>query len=916
MDDNQNILNCVLYYAETTPLAKAILIPGQPEITYSQLSISIHIIVGLLLRLGFGNKSRIAVIAHDGPEMATLFLAVSGIMTCAPLNPKYTYEEYKFHLSDLGIDAIIVDNEIVVAIEAANDLGVKVIPLSQISEMIAYNNESTDVGVNLTHHLSQKFDTAMILHTSGTTARPKIVPLTHQNICSSAQNIVASMKLTGSDRCLNTVPLFHVKGIIGALVTSILSGGGFVCSRSFAPEKFYESLENFSPTWYTAVPTIHQAILAQGRFASFGSQRTSLRFIRSCSASLSQQIALELEQLFQVPVLESYGMTETASQMAVNPLPPEQRKTGSVGKAVGCEIAVLDHNGKIVSDESVGEIIVRGASVIEGYENNPIANQSSFFNEWLRTGDLGYMDSDGYLFIKGRIKELINRGGEKVMPLEVEEVILKHPSVMQAVTFAIPHPTLGEDVAIAIVKRSETEVSEVEVRQFIAASLAGFKVPTKVIFINEIPKGQTGKIQRVNMAEKLNLISEKKSFANYDDISQPTIVNDSRQNSMVPFKQKMRSIFLDPLLQLIAPSFLLASQTPVMRGGQMGHKSYPELNVSYNPKPMIYPRNKTEEKLEEIWSNLLNIGPISVVDNFFELGGNSLLTMQLFSEIEKAFIQKLPVSVIFQEDTIEKLAKLLDSYDSEKDFSSYLVTIQPYGNKPPLFCIHNLSGEVISYRNLVHELANDQPVYGLRYATNDNAANITIQEMAATYLQEIKKIQPEGPYFLVGHSLGGMIAYEMAQELINQLQEVSLLALFDTRNPKCLRSISNSKKIIVNTNVLFKISWRQKLPFIKEKFKNNLGKKELFPYSPSDEIEEREKNLLIAANSFDPKPYPGRIVFFRANDNMNNLILDEKYGWECTGRGSIDIYNVPGNHTTMLDKINVTYVMKHLKNYL
>lgn len=912
--NNQNILNYVLYYAETTPKAKAILTLGGTEITYSELSIYIHKIIDLFLRLGLSNKSRVALILPDGPEMATLFLTVSGTMICAPLNPKYTYEEYKFHLSDLKVDAIIVDDEILPAMNAADELGVRVLSLSQIWA-ITHNEDTTYKNLDLSQQLSQSVDTAMILHTSGTTAKPKIVPLTHKNISSSAHNIVNSMMLSSTDRCLNTVPLFHVKGLIGALMTTVISGGSFICNKRFIPEQFYECLIHFFPTWYTAVPAIHQTILAQGRSITFDSQRTSLRFIRSCSAPLSPHVASGLEQIFQVPVLESYGMTETSSQMAVNPLPPERRKIGSVGKATGCEIAVINQNGRIITDGSIGEIIVRGASVINGYENNPTANESSFLNEWLRTGDQGCVDSDGYLFIKGRFKELINRGGEKIMPSEVEEVILRHPSVMQAVAFSIPHLTLGEDLAIAIVKNKETEVNEVEIRQFIAASLAGYKVPSKVVFTNEIPRGATGKIQRVSMAEKLGLISEKNTYHTGE-------AGDQRSTEQYPIHKittlilrKLREFFVDPLRQLNASSLQFTQVMPELSKNQREHAIYPNLNSSYTSKQMIYPRNIVEEKLAVIWRNLLNISPISVVDNFFELGGNSLLTLQLFSEIEKAFRQKLTVSVIFKEDTIEKIAELLQKNSSEMD-GSPLVTMQPYGNNFPLFFIHNLSGEVISYRSLVSELTTNRPIYGLRYAINENDSHITIQEMATTYIQEIRKIQPNGPYYLLGHSLGGMIAYEMAQQLIEQHQEISLLALLDSRNPKCHQNISNIKLIIGNLNVLFKLSWRQKVPFILEKYKNNFRKKELLPFTLSEEYEEREKKLLKAANSFDPRPYPGRIVFFRAVDNMNNLLLDNKYGWESSGQGSIDVYKVPGNHTSMLDKSNVISVAMHLAAYL
>jgi acyl-CoA synthetase (AMP-forming)/AMP-acid ligase II len=348
-------------------------------------------------------------------------------------------------------------------------------------------------------------DVALVLHTSGTTSRPKLVPLRHRNICTSALNISKSLELTPGERCLNVMPLFHIHGLIGATLASIAAGASIICTPGFYAPDFFQWVEEFQPTWYTAVPTIHQAILSRAAMNTEIIRNNPLRFIRSSSSALATQTLVELETVFGAPVIEAYGMTEASHQMACNPLPPARRKSGSVGVATGIEIAIMDDAGNLLPEGETGEIVIRGASIMSEYENNPTANESAFTDGWFRTGDQGILDDDCYLFITGRLKEIINRGGEKVSPREVDEVLLEHPAVAQAVTFAVPHPELGEDVAAAIVLRANSSATEAELRSHAAHRLAYFKIPRQVLILDEIPKGATGKVQRIGLAEKLGI---------------------------------------------------------------------------------------------------------------------------------------------------------------------------------------------------------------------------------------------------------------------------------------------------------------------------------------------------------------------------------------------------------------------------
>ena len=349
-------------------------------------------------------------------------------------------------------------------------------------------------------------DIGLVLHTSGTTSRPKIVPLTHGNLAATARNIGNTLHLSADDICLNIMPLFHIHGLMAAVIASLAAGGEVVCTPGFNALKFFAWLKEANPTWYTAVPTMHQAILGRADRNREIIEGSRLRLIRSSSASLPRQVMTAMEEAFGAPVIESYGMTEAAHQMTSNPLPPRPRKAGSVGVAAGPEVGIMSADGEILPQGERGEVVIRGDNVTPGYESNPEANATAFHNGWFRTGDQGELDDEGYLWITGRLKELINRGGEKVSPLEVDEVLMDHPGVAQAVTFALPHDKLGEEVAAAIVARDGQELSESELKDFAKTRLADFKVPRKIVILDEIPKGPTGKMQRIGLAEKLGLV--------------------------------------------------------------------------------------------------------------------------------------------------------------------------------------------------------------------------------------------------------------------------------------------------------------------------------------------------------------------------------------------------------------------------
>jgi oxalate---CoA ligase len=496
------------------PERHAISAPDQSAMTYAVLRNQCAEIGVALRKHGLGANDRLAIVLPNGAEMASSFIALASAVTAAPLNPTYTEAEFEFYLTDLNAKAIVLGAGLASpARDIARRKGIDIIELHPRADVAAgcFDLDFGGMRPGANANFAGDSDIALVLHTSGTTSRPKIVPLSQANLCASAAHIGRTLNLTATDKCLNVMPLFHIHGLIAAVLSSICAGGSVICTPGFNALKFFAWLDNEDPTWYTAVPTMHQSILERAMRNDAIVAGSTLRFIRSSSSSLPAQVMHELEQTFSCPVIESYGMTEAAHQMTSNLLPPGQRKAGSVGVPAGPNVRLMDEQGQFVNGDAQGEIVIRGANVTTGYEANEQANASAFVvdpdggENWFRTGDQGIFDADGFLTISGRLKEIINRGGEKIAPREVDDILMDHAAVAQVVTFAMPHPKLGEDVAAAVVIKQGMAVSERELREFAAERLAAFKVPKKILFLEEIPKGSTGKLQRIGLAEKLGL---------------------------------------------------------------------------------------------------------------------------------------------------------------------------------------------------------------------------------------------------------------------------------------------------------------------------------------------------------------------------------------------------------------------------
>jgi len=861
--------------AERRSAAPALLAPGRNPMSYGRLWCHVQQVAKALHAIGIGHKDRIAVVLPNGPEMASSFLAISAAAICAPLNPNYRTNEFEFYLSDLNPKALILEaGADSPAAVVARSHGIRVIELVPQIEAEAGVFSFDGIPLRQTRlPVSRHADEAsLILHTSGTTSRPKMVPLTQANLCSSAQNIVTSLLLSAEDRCLNVMPLFHIHGLVGALLSSIAAGSSVVCTAGFDSLHFFDWLEEFQPTWYTAVPTMHQAILGRAVHKPGIRSLSRLRFIRSCSSSLPPKLMAELEDQFQVPVVEAYGMTEASHQMSINPLPPGIRKPGSVGLSAGCEIVVLDEGGAVLPAGEIGAVAIRGSNVTHGYENNLEANQSSFSGGWFRTGDQGKLDSDGYLFLTGRTKEIINRGGEKISPREVDEVLLDHPGVAQAMAFAIPDERLGEEIGAAVVLGEHIPWSgnkqlEIELREFAAGQLALFKVPRQIVFLKEIPKGPTGKPQRIGMAAKLGLA------------------------------ESARAATVD----------------------------------SYVP-----PQSELEMQIAKIWEGLLDFRPVGIRQDFFKMGGDSLLAVRMMAQLEAASGIRPPESSFIPAATVENVASAMLRAQREKSRPPIVAIQPRGSQPPLFFLHGQWRGGGLYCSTLSRLLGNDQPFFAIvPHGLHGGRVPRTIQAMASDRVRDVLEARPDGPIRLGGYCNGALVAFEMARQMEKMGRKVDLLAIVETHAPNipfrrswslirlasALLSLDHDAQAEWFLRLrTFQIAWRQASQngasavgaFLLGKLRSiatRIGRLAKQPPTvaslPSaDYTADAHADPFGAIDCYVPGPYKGPVVLLRTKDigsHTANFIApdDPSAGWAEVAP-QVQVYWIPGTHESIV----------------
>lgn len=694
----------------------AIMAPGRKALDYQSLCAITDGLAQALARLGLHSGDAVALVMPDGPEFLISFLAVTKVAICAPLNPGFQMQEFEFYLSDLNARALIVLTGIdTPSVAVAQRMQIPIIDVqpSDLDPAHPLSFSVSSSGLD-EHKPYYEPDTALLLHTSATTGQPKLVPLKHGQLISMVEIMRESLPEADEGRVLMITPMFHLHCMLSILI-QLFSGGAAICTPGFRPETFLDWMTEFRPTQYTANPTLHRAILSlcsrNGRHDSF----RSLRFVSSAGAPLPDALYDEIERTMGVPVIEGYGLTEVG-RVTLSPF-MNRRKAGSVGKCLGVDVAIMDEKGGLLPFGCAGEIVLRGPTVMTGYAHNPEANRQAFRDGWFRTGDLGYVDEEGFLFLTGRIKEMINRGAEKILPYEIEEVLAQHPAVQEAAVFGIPHSRLGEDVGAAVVVRPTATVTALELRRTVAERLAGFKVPRRIIFVTDIPKGRTGKYQRAKLADYLG----------FHDMIEGT--------------------------------------------------------------PYENPVGPLENKLAEIWGTLLSIEKIGRLDDFFNLGGDSLLGLAMLCVVEDECNCQLDPSVLAESTTLEKFAaRVRDAQGGESakpdatHARSGLVILQSKGLGTPLFLVDAWGGGALGYRQLVANLSENRPIYGVDIFGNDatDIALTTINAIALKGVATVRRVQPRGPYWLGGHSAGGFLAVELARQLVADGERVAGVILIDS----------------------------------------------------------------------------------------------------------------------------------------
>lgn len=710
---SESVLELLRPHLHQRPNAPALVSESGAVLTFAEMGQLLGRTANALRRENLGQSDVVATVFPSGPLAASSFLSVACHAACAPLNPGYSRAEFEFYLDDLEAKALVIPAAYETpAADVAARMG---IPVLEATARSSANGDFTISGCG-TGDVTRPDPNAiaLLLHTSGTTSRPKLVPIRHRNLSASARHITATLRLTQHDRSLIVMPLFHVHGLVAGVVSSLASGGSAVIAPGYRPRPFVDALRDLRVTWYTAAPTVHNAALRScARVSDADKARWVLRFIRSASAPLPAGTMRALERVFGVPVIEAYGMTEATHQVTSNPLPPAVRKAGSVGLAAGPDVLMtVDEAGATLPSGRVGEVVIRGPNVIDGYVARLQATKSALQNGWFRTGDLGYVDSEGYLFLIGRIKEQINRGGEKVSPREVEDALAGMPGAEELVVFAVPHPTLGEDVACAIVQSSGSSLNEEAVRAYAVDRLASHKIPQRILFVPEIPKGPTRKVQRARLADQLS-------------------------------------------------EYLKAESVP--------------------------PRSDTEKKLLEIWRRVLGRAGFGVEEDFVALGGDSLLALETIAEAQKHGL-RITLPMLARAGTVRELGSLLDSEDSHR--SETIIRLRR-GPSRILFLFPGAVGSPLHYARAARYLDVDFSLIAFTFPDSGwPAGRMTFRERVLHYVTEIRRLQPRGPYYLLGTSYGGALAFEVAKRLHRGGETVDQLVLLDISAPSLRRHTS------------------------------------------------------------------------------------------------------------------------------
>jgi acyl-CoA synthetase (AMP-forming)/AMP-acid ligase II/thioesterase domain-containing protein len=715
--------------AHTAGEVEAILAPARKPLRFAELPERLRAVRSTLAQWGIGRGDRVVAVLPRGPETATCYLGVAACAIYVPLNPDFTESEFTAHLTKLRPKAVILPaGGSGTARRCAETLGLPTIDLVAETTKPAgwFRLESTGGPLAKPDATTPAWngadDIALVLLTSGSTSEPKLVPLKVRHLLAYAEAAREHYGFGPGDRCLHVMPMFHGHGLMSSLVVPLANGSGVICSPNFDIPSFFQDMRTLRPTWYSAASSIHHAILAAIDDYRDIAREARLRFIRSGSGRLDPKVMAGLEEAFGAPMVERYGMSETGGTLTSNPMPPGLRKPGSVGTPMFNEVAIMDESGELLGPNCDGEVVARGPSVFDGYLDNPEANAAAFVHGWFRTGDLGRFDDDGYLTLIGRTKDVINRGGEKIGTHEVEAALAKHPAVEEVCVFAIPHPSLGEEVAAAITTSAGRTVSKQEIRTHARGLLTDFKVPREVFFLPSLPKGATNKIRRDQVAQICRNLLAKSQSTPAPDKARPWSSLEQEVAGAWKRVLELDTIRLDDDFFLVGGDSLKA----------------------YELFAHLRKRHRVDLGLRHIFNEAATVAGMA----------------RLIESARQGKAELGPAS-------------------------AGLVSIRAEGERPPLFAVPGSGGNPVGFIHLGRLLDARQPLIGIESRGIDGTVVplARVEDIAADNIARIHEIQPHGPYFLTGACYGGRVAYEMARQLEAAGEPISLLVMLDPSPP-------------------------------------------------------------------------------------------------------------------------------------
>ena len=845
------ILSLIEPNVKNNPDGPALIDVDNQVVTYAQLYEVVLMISEYLSSRGITINQRVAAIMNNGIEMALTFLAVSNTSSFVPLSPDYSEEQYRYYFKILKIDILLIPENFTGSLQqTAEELNIPVYFLCRQDKnsVISYRLIGGQTQSHSTVSLAKDEDIAIIQFTSGTTATPKVVPRSHKNLYYSTQQRIKEMGLTSSDKVMITAPSHRGISLTDTLPV-LTVGGTVIYTDIFDLAMFFTQARRTSPAWILGSPILFYSIADYAERNHIKYESDTLRIIRTAGAPLTRELAGRLNNIFGVPVYEGYGSTECGN-IACSLNAPKGYKAGSVGVPVDIEISIIDELGVIVGSGITGEIIVRGPQVITRYENDD--SRDSFYKDWFRTGDNGYLDKDGYLFVAGRFKEIINCGGEKISPYEVEAAISGHPDVLQTIVFPIPAGQRNEEAGAAVVLRKGVELYLKDLRKFLYGKVAAFKMPSSLYILKQIPTSESGKVQRNTLYEHIIALGIKaQSFA------------DELEEIILPHKEsefKLYKIYLGilPVKEIsITDSFF-------------------ELGGDSLKAAALYDQIKTELGVQVPLKYIFNNGSIEKLAQYID-GQRGHQPIHPFIMPFNDTGSKTPIFFIHSADGEAVMYRYVAiNFDPERPF---------YGI--------NFNPAAVEW---IHP--------------------INFEQMAEQYIKDMVTIQPQGPYILAGQCVGGIIAFEMVHQLVNAGQEIALLAIFDSILPDAEEKATLTNKLLRNINEIkidglikyFNIKWYYYKKLVYKKSPDSF-KKKIFTQMDKRSI------ISLARTNYKMKKYDGELVFFKPENNTSNAAVFSISLWMQLVQKVREV-SLPGDHTSIYFAENAATTIKALEDVL